>query len=213
MTTLVEPGRTGSQAYRSQAAQYDRRTEGFSRWRKLLVDHLPVGVGDTVLDVGCGTGLCLPLLQPKVGDTGTIIGIDASEQMLQVADHRVGEHGWDNVHLVAAPVADAPIEQTADGALFCAVHDVMQSRASLGHVVDHLRPGAPVAAVGGKWPDPWMWPLQMWVAQLHAPFIDDFTGFDRPWRLLAEFIPDLLVQQLAFGAGYLATGHAPGPRT
>ena len=31
----------------------------------------------------------------------------------------------------------------------------MQSRAALGNVFDHLRPGAPVAAAGGKWPAPW----------------------------------------------------------
>ena len=84
----------------------------------------------------------------------------------------------------------------------------MQSRAALGNVFDHLRPGAPVAATGGKWPAPWMWPLRAWVADLHAPFITDFTGFDRPWRLLAEYVPDLRVRELAFGAGYIALGHA-----
>jgi hypothetical protein len=40
-----------------------------------------------------------------------------------------------------------------------------------------------------------------------APFVADFTGFDAPWRLLAEFVPDLHVNEHAFGAGYLACGH------
>ena len=53
----------------------------------------------------------------------------------------------------------------------------------------------------------WQWPLRAWVAELHAPFITDFTGFDQPWRLLAEYAPDLRVRELAFGAGYLALGH------
>jgi demethylmenaquinone methyltransferase/2-methoxy-6-polyprenyl-1,4-benzoquinol methylase len=197
-----------SEAYRSQAGDYDQRTDAFQPWRELLVQQLPIRRGDTVLDVGCGTGLCLPLLQHKVGRTGAIIGIDASEQMLQLAADRIAAHGWDNVHLIAAPVATAQIAATADAALFCAVHDVMQSRAALGNVFDHLRPGAPVAAVGGKWPAPWMWPLRAWVAELHAPFITDFTGFDRPWRQLAGYVPDLRVRELAFGAGYLAFGHA-----
>ena len=56
-----------------------------------------------MLDVGCGTGLCLPLLHEKVGPGGTIVGIDASEQMLRVAADRVAAHGWDNVRLLAAP--------------------------------------------------------------------------------------------------------------
>ena len=130
--------------------------------------------------------------------------------MLQVAADRVAEHGWDNVRLIAAPVATAPIEATADAAVFCAVHDLMQCPAALGNVFDHLRPGAPVAAAGGKWPSPWMWPLRAWVTQLHAPFITDFTGFDKPWRQLARYVPDLHVRELAFGAGYLALGHAHG---
>jgi SAM-dependent methyltransferase len=207
---LVQEHPTASEAYRSQAGRYDQRTEAFRHWRELLVDRLPARRGDTVLDVGCGTGLCLPLLQHKVGTSGTIVGIDESEQMLEVAGDRVAEHGWNNVRLLAAPVAHAPIDCTADAALFCAVHDVLQSPAALGHVFDHLRPGAPVAAAGGKWPAPWLWPLRAWVAGLHAPFVRDFTGFDRPWRLLTEFVADLRVQELAFGAGYLALGHARG---
>jgi ubiquinone/menaquinone biosynthesis C-methylase UbiE len=203
------PGRV-SEAYRSQAGDYDQRTDAFRPWRELLVQRLPIRRGDTVLDVGCGTGLCLPLLRHKVGATGGIIGIDASEQMLEVAADRIAAHGWDNVRLIGAPVASALIDTTADAALFCAVHDVMQSAAALGNVFGHLRPGAPVAAASGKWPAPWMWPLRAWVAELHAPFITDFTGFDRPWRQLAGYVPDLRVHELAFGAGYIALGHAHG---
>jgi demethylmenaquinone methyltransferase/2-methoxy-6-polyprenyl-1,4-benzoquinol methylase len=201
-----------SEAYRSQAGHYDRRTDAFRQWRELLVASLPLRPGDTVLDVGCGTGLCAPLLHRQVGPAGTIIGIDESEQMLAVAAHRVTEHGWDNVRLIAAPVATAPIDGMADAALFCAVHDIMQSRAALDNIVAHLRPGSPVGATGGKQPAPWMWPLRPWVTRLHRPFITDFTGFDRPWRLLAKYVPDLQVRELACTGGYLAVGHTPGVR-
>ena len=82
-----------SEAYRSQAGDYDQRTDAFRHWRELLVQQLPIRRGDTVLDVGCGTGLCLPLLQHKAGRTGVIIGIDESEQMLEVAADRIAAHG------------------------------------------------------------------------------------------------------------------------
>ncbi len=139
-----------SEAYGSQAGHYEQRTGAFRYWRELLVGKLPARRGDTVLDVGCGTGLCLPLLQRKVGASGMIVGIDESEQMLRVAAERVAEHGWDNVRLLAAPVAGAPIERTADAALFCAVHDVLQSPAALDHILAHLHPGAPVVRPAGN---------------------------------------------------------------
>lgn len=197
-------------AYVEQANTYDQRTGIYQGWRELLVDQLPARRGDAVLDVGCGTGLCLPLLEAKVGASGRIVGIDESPQMLAQARLRVHEHGWGNVALVAAPVQQAPIPGTADAAVFCAVHDVLQTPAALTRVFDHLRPGAAVAAAGGKWPAPWLVPLRMMVAALHAPFVQSFAGFDRPWRLLADFVADLRVYELAFGTGYLALGHARG---
>ncbi|MET0864480.1 MAG: methyltransferase domain-containing protein [Nakamurella sp.] len=198
-----------AQAYRSDAGRYDQRTRTFQHWREQLVTRLPVGPGHTVLDIGCGTGLCMPGLQQKIGPTGRIIGIDASSDMLELAATRVADNGWRNVHLINAPVDKAAIDGTADAALFCAVHDVMQNPTAVGNVVNHLRPGAAVAAIGGKWPAPWHWPLRAWVADLHAPFITDFTGFDQPWKHLADHIPNLRIQQLGAGTGYLAYGHIP----
>jgi ubiquinone/menaquinone biosynthesis C-methylase UbiE len=198
------------EAYRSGASWYDQRTRQFQLWRELLVTRLPTQPGDTVLDVGCGTGLCLPLLSDKVGAGGTVVGIDESTDMLVVAGARIARHGWRNVRLLSAPVADAVIDVTADAAIFCAVHDVMQSPSALRNVFEHLRPGAAVGAIGGKWPSSWLWSFRQIVADLHAPFITDFTGFDKPWRLLTEYVPDLRVQQIASGAGYVAMGHAPG---
>ncbi len=199
----------GSPAYRGHAGRYDQRTRTFQHWREQLVTQLPVGTGDTVLDVGCGTGLCMPGLQDKIGPTGRIIGIDASPDMLDLAAQRVAESGWPNVQLINAPVDEADIDRTADAALFCAVHDDMQSPAAIAHVFAHLRPGAAVAAIGGKWPASWQWSLRKWVADLHAPFITDFTGFDQPWRLLADYLPDLKIRQLGAGTGYLALGRTP----
>ena len=53
------------------------------------VRALRASPGDTVLDVGCGTGLSLPLLAEAVGPTGHVIGLDASGNMLAQARRRV----------------------------------------------------------------------------------------------------------------------------
>jgi len=58
--------------------------------------------GDTVLDLGCGTGLNLPLLLELVGPGGLVIGVDLSPAMLRVARRRVASRGWQNVSLIEA---------------------------------------------------------------------------------------------------------------
>jgi hypothetical protein len=86
---------------------------------------------------------------------------------------------------------------------------VLQSPAALGNVFDHLRPGAAVAAAGGKQPGCWMWPLRPWVADLHAPFIEDSPASTGPGGCWASRAV-LRVYELAFGTGYVALGHARG---
>ena len=102
-----------------------------------------------------------------------------------MAAARVADRGWDNVVLVQAPVEEAVLPAVADHALFCATHDVLQSEAALDNVLAHVRDGGTVAATGGKWGPPWAFALNAGVLALHAPFVRDFAGFDRPWGRLA----------------------------
>ena len=54
-----------------------------------------------MIDVGRGTGLCLPDLLNKVGFTGHIVGIDQSPAMLSLARERAAAEGWGNLsHLL-----------------------------------------------------------------------------------------------------------------
>jgi hypothetical protein len=72
-----------------------------------------------------------------------------------------------------------------------------------------LRPGAWVAAGGGKWAPPLMVALNMQVRMLHAPYVRSFDGFDRPWDRLEQLIEDVEVREMAFGSGFIVTGQAP----
>lgn len=195
-------------AYGRDAAHYDLRTGPFARYRRRVVDLLPLERDDVVLDVGCGTGLCFAQLQERIGPGGTIVGVDAAPDMLALASERVAAAGWTNVVLIESAVQDADLPGGAHHALFCAVHDVLQSPAALDRVLGHLRPGAGVAAGGGKWGPSWAVGLNAAVLAMHAPFVGDFTGFGRPWVHLAERTPGLTVRQVGMGSGYLASGRA-----
>jgi len=60
-------------------------------------------------------------------------------------------------------------------------------------------------AGGGKWVAPWMLPLNWYTFALHEPYVTDFRGFDRPWRLLEHVLDDFQVTDVALSVG--------GPRT
>jgi demethylmenaquinone methyltransferase/2-methoxy-6-polyprenyl-1,4-benzoquinol methylase len=203
-TTLSSASR--QPAYCERARSYERDTAAFQPYRRAVVEALPLRSGQVVLDVGCGTGLCCGLLRDKVGPEGGVVGIEESPEMAAVAREHIACEGWDNVTVVQAPAEDAEIGLTADAALFCAVHDILQSPDALRNVVTRLRPGAWVAAGGGKWAAPMMVALNSMTGMLHAPYVRDFSGFDRPWRHLERLVEDVQVQELAFGSGYVMTG-------
>ena len=199
-------------AYGEHARSYDRDTGAFQPYREAVVEALSLRQGQVVLDVGCGTGRCCGLLRDKVGPAGSVVGIEESPQMAAVAREHITGAGWRNVTVIQSCAEQAQIALTADAALFCAVHDILQSPDALRNVMNHLRPGAQVAAGGGKWAAPWMVAVNMQTRMLHAPYVRSFEGFDRPWNHLEQLIEDVHVRDLAFGSGYVLTGRNSGSR-
>ena len=199
-------------AYGEQARSYGRRTGAGQGYRRAVVEALPVRRGQVVLDVGCGTGLCCGLLQEKVGPQGGVVGIEESPEMVTVARERIAQEGWPNVTVVQSSAEDAEFAVRADAALFCAVHDILQSPDALRNVMSKLRPGAWVAAGGGKWAGPAVAAMNLPVMMLHAPYVRSFKGFGRPWNHLEQLVEDVHVREVALGSGYIMTGQAP-PRT
>jgi phosphatidylethanolamine/phosphatidyl-N-methylethanolamine N-methyltransferase len=89
---------------------------GVGSWRERAVESLGLSPGDTVVEMGCGTGANLPYLREAVGPAGTVVGIDFTRGMLDRARRHVVAAGWTNVHLVHGDATAPPIER-ADAVL------------------------------------------------------------------------------------------------
>ncbi|WP_256684673.1 class I SAM-dependent methyltransferase [Halococcus qingdaonensis] len=89
---------------------------GIGSWRERAVESLELSPGDTVVEMGCGTGANLPYLREAVGPSGTVVGVDFTRGMLDRARRHVAAAGWTNVHLVRGDATAPPIER-ADAVL------------------------------------------------------------------------------------------------
>lgn len=61
---------------------------------------LNLELGQTVVEVSCGTVLNFSLLQHEVGSGGRIIGSNFTDAMLEQAHQRVRKEEWLNVELI-----------------------------------------------------------------------------------------------------------------
>ena len=95
------------------------------RARRKGVAALALRPGDTVLEVGVGTGRNLRYLVDAVGPTGTVIGVDLSGGMLAQARKLVTRDGWSNVELIQADAATVEIPGELDAALFSLSYSAM----------------------------------------------------------------------------------------
>lgn len=193
--------------------------------RAATVERLALGTGDSVLDIGCGTGLNLPLLAEAVGPTGRVVGLDYSEGMLREARRRVEANGWDNVELVQGDAAllegvggpfDAVMSTWALGivddlpsALERAV-DVLEPRGRLA-ILD-FRSTQAERGLRRRFVDPVLHKLLLWSGIDTAEDLDD-ERFQMRWeggkRYLREALVDVGEEANVGGTGFVLWGTKP----
>ncbi|MEN8161839.1 MAG: methyltransferase domain-containing protein, partial [Myxococcota bacterium] len=162
-----------------QSGRFARVVEGA---RKRAVAALELRAGQTVLDVGCGTGASFARLVAAVGPTGRVVGVDQSPGMLELASKRIAAEGWANVALVEAPVEEAALP-AADAALFFFTHDLLRTPAAFDNVLTAVRPGGRVVAAGLQRPASWLGRLLVPVRRAMRRYVTTDEGLDRPWDL------------------------------
>jgi ubiquinone/menaquinone biosynthesis C-methylase UbiE len=71
----------------------------YEPYRKMVIQKLELQDGETVLDLGCGSGLNFEPIMAEIGPQGILVGVDVSAKMLARARKVVNQNGWKNVRL------------------------------------------------------------------------------------------------------------------
>lgn len=206
-TPTQSPDQAASQRlYRQRCGYYDWQLAPYEHIRAQAIDLLQLRPGQTVLDMGCGTGMSLERLQQAVGPHGQVVAVDQCPDMLERAHQRVRQHGWSNVQLACAPIEQASLPAQADAVLFHFTHDILQTPAAVAHVLRHLKPGARVVATGLKWTSPLYGAMNALVWWNAMQSITTLDGLDMPWRGLQAQGVQLDVSTCLLGTIYTASG-------
>lgn len=184
------------------------RLLGVTRQRRKAIDALQLRPGDTVVDLGCGTGANFALLVEAVGSTGRIVGVDLSAAMLAQAKRRIDKAGWNNIDLVETDLVHWKLPTNTAGVLATfALEMVPEYETVVRHLASELDPGKRLSLLGMKypkrWPE-WLIRLGLW---LNKPFgvSREYASF-HPWESVEHHLTVVLYEDLYYGAAYRCVG-------
>lgn len=199
--------------YRKRATNYNSTSHVYSlfgfrlgSYRERAVAALALHKGDTVVDIGCGTGANFPSLQQVIGPEGKIIGVDLTDAMLTQARERVAEKGWRNVQLVQSDAATYQFPVGLNGIISSfAITLVPDFDAVIRNGCKSLLADGRFVILDFKLPSGWLLKLAPLGVLLTRPFgVSMELGSRHPWESIAAHfgkvdITNLFAAVLCFG--------------
>jgi ubiquinone/menaquinone biosynthesis C-methylase UbiE len=118
----------------------------FAYFGEKLTEHAGLAPGMRVLDVACGRGAVLFPVAHVVGETGSVVGIDLSEGMVQSTSADIAWRGTRNATVQVMDAEQLTFPAASFDALTCAFSIFFMSEsAALGEFRRVLRPGGRLA--------------------------------------------------------------------
>lgn len=140
--------------FESIAKEYDRMNSviSFGRhvaWREYTNKRMGVAAGEKAIDLCCGTGDWTISLAEAVGPTGEVVGLDFSQNMLDVGAQKIKAKHLDQITLVNGDAMSIPYEDnTFDYATIgFALRNVPDYKQVIREMMRVVKPGGQVVSL------------------------------------------------------------------
>jgi ubiquinone/menaquinone biosynthesis C-methylase UbiE len=137
-----------AKTYNAAADYYDDPANTFwERYGRRTVERLRLNPGARVLDVCCGTGASALVAAEVVGETGTVIGIDLAENLLDLARGKANARGLPNVEFRTGDLLELGVPEFSFDAAVCVfgIFFVEDMKAAVHELWRRVRPGGKLA--------------------------------------------------------------------
>ena len=123
---------------------------------QLVIDALEIKPGQTIADLGAGSGYCSFRIAPLVGPTGKVLAIDIEPRMLDVIAQRASRERVSNIMTVHSSERDPNLAPHSVDLLFMVdvYHELEYPYEVLTKVREALKPGGRVALIEYRGEDP-----------------------------------------------------------
>lgn len=100
--------------------------------------------GDTVIDLGSGAGNDVFIVRALVGETGKVIGLDFTEEMLQRANSNKEKFGYTNIEFMHGEIESMPFEDNFADVIVsnCVLNLVPDKQKAFSEIYRVLKSGA-----------------------------------------------------------------------
>jgi arsenite methyltransferase len=106
-------------------------------------DHSDIKPGNTVVDLGSGAGNDCFVARALVGESGKVIGLDFSDDMLAKAKKNAQKMGYTNVEFIQGDIEDMPLESNIADVVVsnCVLNLVPDKQKAFSEIFRILKPG------------------------------------------------------------------------
>jgi ubiquinone/menaquinone biosynthesis C-methylase UbiE len=134
--------------FNSAADYFDAPALSFwNRFGQRTIDLLQLQPGNTVLDVCCGSGASAIPAAKQVGATGSVLGVDLAESLLELAHHKSQQQKLENIQFRCSDFTNLNLPDNSFDVIVCVfgIFFVPDMEAALAELWRMLRPNGKLA--------------------------------------------------------------------